>query len=720
MNPVTQINDRPQVSPADVERQIDEVVTEILENIIIHSRTSFSDDEIISFRTELDRAVDFTRRAHEGQYRKSGEPYIFHPLQVAREMSANHMVDLVSIMACLLHDVVEDTRISLEEIHENFGDEVLHVVDGLTKIKNRKIESFDKFFSLALRHPRILYIKIFDRLHNLRTIGSLSLEKQKSIARETVDIFLKICRRLSLMDIADELELLSHRILHPAKVEAYQERIRELQKGMRPNLDEIVHRIGELGRDFNLSVSTIDEYWKPFVDYPSYDRMNAADAFRLRVIMKDKYSAYTMMGVINEQFTHVRSSIYDYISVPRYNNHRSLRFDIMDRGIKIPLSITSEKYHQFNRKGIFTFGFSEDAAKNMLYMRHLEAYLKEEADFRDIEKVFAYHNPEEITVISKDGKPFDMERNSTALDFAFKIHSEVGIRAVSAIVDGRAVPVETRLSDGDQVTIHTVPEAVANASYLEKCSNLRTKRLIANYLNRQARLSAAEYAKRFLEQNLFRYQVDVTEFWTRFSNRYDEGEKTNVLLGILENKKLCDRLILDLRLITRRRLKDILTMEKTFFSRIGSWFTNRPKWQFLRLPYFDSALGHCPSCMPVLKDQCSAVFQDNKIMIHRLGCQHVKNVPEEKLFLVKWKAEDSEKATTAMQIRTSQRYGVGNDITSAFSKMHINIEELVGRSVREATVFDIRVGNATVENLSRLVERLRSIDGVREIRLKKR
>jgi len=720
MNPVSHVNELSPNSSTDVERQIDEIVTEILENIIIHSKTSFSDDEIISFRSELDRAVEFTQKAHEGQYRKSGEPYIFHPLHVAREMSANHMVDLVSIIACLLHDVVEDTRVSPDQIRANFGEEVLHVVDGLTKIKNRKIESFDKFFSLALRHPRILYIKIFDRLHNLRTIGSLSPEKQRNIARETVDIFLKICRRLSLMDIADELELLSHRILHPAKVNAYQERVRELQKVMRPNLDEMVRRIGDLGRDFNLSVSTIDEYWKPFVDYPNYDRMNAADAFRLRVIMKDKYSAYTMMGVINEQFTHVRSSIYDYISVPRYNNHRSLRFDIMDRGIKIPLSITSEKYHQFNRKGIFTYGFSEDMAKNMIYMRHLEAYLKEEADFRDIEKVFAYHNPEEITVISKDGKPFDMERNSTALDFAFKIHSEVGLRAVSAVVDGRSVPVETRLADGDQVTINTAPEPVANASYIEKCSNLRTKRLVANYLNRQARQSAAEYARHFLEQNLFRYQVDVAEFWTRFSNRYDESERTNVLLGILEDKKLCDRLILDLRLITRRRLKDILTMEKTFFSKIGSWFTNRPKWQFLRLPYFDSALGHCPSCMPVLKDNCTAVLQDNKIMIHRYGCQHVKSVPEEKVFLVKWRAKEDETATTTMQVRSSQRYGVGNDITSAFSKTHVSIEELVGRTVREAAVFDIRVENTSLENLSRLMERLRSIDGVKEIRLKKR
>lgn len=703
--------------PNDIEARIDDIVTDILENIIIHSRTSFSDDEIVGIRDELNRAVDFVRRAHEGQYRKSGEPYIFHPLNVALDVSANHMVDLVSIFGSLLHDVVEDTSHSSQEIMDKFGLEVLNVVDGMTKIKNKKIESFDKFFSLSLKHPRILYIKLFDRLHNMKTIGSLPKEKQNRIARETLDIFYKICVRLSLMDTADEMELLCNRVLQPEKVEKYQERVMELKRQLRPAFDEIESRIWEFGRENNLPLVAVEEYWKPFVDHYSYERMATSDAFRLRVILKEKYAAYTMMGIINEQFSHVRSSIYDYISVPRYNNHRSLRFDILHHGVKIPMSLTTQEYHVFNRKGMITYGFSDDVAKNMLYMRHLESYLKEDEDFRDIERVFAYHNPEEITVISKDGKPFDMERVSTALDFAFRIHSEVGSRAVNAVIDGTVVPIETRLSDGDQVVINTAPDPVITPASLEKCMNLRSKRLITNYLNRQARLAVSEYARSFLEQNLFRYQIDVDEFFKRFESRYDAAERITILLGILADRTKSDDLLVDMRVISRKRIEDIKTMELNFLNRLGAWFSSRPKAQFLRIPYMDASVSHCPVCIPTIRDSCSGFFQDNRIVIHRNNCRLAAAVEQHRLFPLKWGQTGQSGRSIPIKILTTQEYGVSNRVASAFHKVHLNMVEFMGRSGNHGAVFDVKVDEAPVEKISRVLERLREIKAVKEVRL---
>jgi len=701
----------------DVTARIDDIITDILENIIIHSKTTFSDEEIVRCRTELMEAVQFVHNAHLGQFRKSGEPYIFHPLNVARDISANHVVDKVSIFSCLLHDVVEDTKFTPREIRDRFGKDVFHVVDGLTKIKNKKIESFDKFFSLSLKHPRILFIKIFDRLHNMKTIGSLSKEKQARIARETLDIFYKICIRLSLMDIADEMELLCNRVLQPEKVRKYEERVRELKKDLRPAFDEIEDRIWSLAKEASLPLISLEEYWKPFVDHFSYDRMMASDAFRLRVILRERASVYTMMGFINEVFTHVRSSIYDYISVPRYNNHRSLRFDMLHGGWKIPLSLTTEAYHRFNRKGMLTFGFSEDTAKNMLYMRHLEAYLKEDGDFRDLERVFAYHNPEEITVISKNGAPFDMERVSTALDFAFKIHTEVGLRAESALIDGKAVPLETRLSDGDQVTINTAEKPVVTRAYYEKCRTIRGKRLVTAYLNRQARRAISQYARNFLEQMLFRYQVDVDDFWYRFGHRYSEHEQEALLLGILEDKGRCERLLVEMRVISEKRIQDIGMMEQNFLNRLGAWFSTRSRPQFLRVPFFDSSVYHCPSCVAVMKDSCIGVLQDNRIAIHRAGCVRIEEMPPGKLFPLKWKDGPDTERTHAMTIRTTQEYGVDNRIASAFNKVRVNIVEFMGRSDQDGQIYTVKLEKGPADKISRLLERLREIRAVREIEI---
>ncbi len=705
--------------PVAVDAQIDDIVTDILENIIIHSRTSFSNDEIISFRDKLNHAVDFVKQAHEGQFRRSGEPYVFHPLNVALDVSANHMVDFVSLFGCLLHDVMEDTDVSNNNILENFGQDVLNVVNGMTKIKNKKIESFDKFFSLSLKHPRILYIKIFDRLHNMKTIGSLQLQKQHRIARETLDIFFKICIRLSLMDIADEMELLCNRVLQAAKVSLYTKRVKGLKHTLRPAFDEIEKKIWNLAREKELPLLSLEEYWKPFVNHYNYDRMIAADAFRLRVIMKERYSAYTMMGVINEHFSHVRSSIYDYISVPRYNNHRSLRFEILHCGVKIPMSITTKEYHVFNRKGMLTYGFSEDTAKNMVYMRHLESYLKEDGDFRDIQRVFAYHNPEEITVISEDGAPFDMEKVCTALDFAFKVDPELGLRAVSAIIDGEPVPLETRLTDGDQISINSAPEPVISPASLDKCITYRSKQIVTNYLNCRARVAAAGYARNFLERTLFRYQVDLDEFWKRFNQRYNENEQIEKFIGILEDKNRSDALILDLRLITKKRIQDIRTMEINFLNRmIGAWFSNRPRSQFLRVPYLDFPVGHCSFCIPTLKDYCIGVFQDNRLVIHRSSCRLVRDLSPEKSFPLKWKSQIQVKVLLSMEILATDEYGMGNRITSAFRKTHLNMVELMGRSVQDTMIFDVKVEETTADRVSHVLEKLREIKAVREIRLK--
>ncbi len=704
--------------PELIGARIDDIVTDILENIIIHSRTSFSNDEIISFRDKLNHTVDFVKRAHEGQFRRSGEPYVFHPLTVALDVSANHMVDFVSLFGCLLHDVMEDTHVTDQDILENFGQDVLNVVDGMTKIKNKKMESFDKFFSFSLKHPRILYIKIFDRLHNMKTIGSLPIQKQQRIAGETLNIFFKICIRLSLMDIADEMELLCNQVLQSPKVSRYTERVKELKDTLRSGFDEIEEKIWNLAREKELPLLSLEEYWKPFVNHYNYDRMIAADAFRLRVIMKDRYAAYTMMGVINEHFSHVRSSIYDYISVPRYNNHRSLRFEILHHGVKIPMSITTKEYHVFNRKGMLTYGFSEDAAKNMVYMRHLETYLKEDGDFKDIQRVFAYHNPEEITVISEDGVPYDMEKVSTALDFVFKIDPELGLRAVSAVIDGTPVPIETRLTDGDQISINSAPEPVITSASLDKCITYRSKQIITKYLNDRARVAAAGYARSFLERTLFRYQVDLDEFWRRFKQRYNENEQIEKFIGILENKNLCDVLILDLRLITQKRIQDIRTMEINFLNRmIGAWFSNRPRSQFLRVPYLDFPVGHCPFCIPVLKDSCVGVFENNRLVIHRSICRSVQNISLEKFFPLKWKSQVQVKVLVSMEILASDEYGMGNRITSAFRKTHLNMVELMGRSVQDTMVFDVKVEETSADKISHVLEKLREIKAVREIRL---
>jgi len=703
---------------AEDEARIDDFETRILENAIIHSRRLLSNETIIKFRDELHEAVEFARRAHEGQFRKNGDPYIYHPLSIALDISSSHMADPTTIYACLFHDILEDTDVDPAVIAERFGQPVLRVVEGLTKIKNQKIESFDKFFQLSLRYPRILFIKIFDRFHNMRTIHHLPVEKQKRIARETLDIYHKICDRLALTDIADQLELLCCQVLFPEQVENYSQRVKSLTRRHRQDLDEVERKIRTATAEHGIRLVSTNEYWRPFLRKDRYDDVTLSEVFRLNLLTEDREDIYRLLGRINELFIHVRGSIHDFVSSPKYNNYRSLDVDVVHKGVKVPIGITTVDFNTFNRKGILTYGFSDDRAMNLEYMRHLESYLKSETHFRDLEKVFAHHNPEEITVISKDGQPFDMERSSTALDFAFKIHSEVGQRASYAVIDGRKVPLDTRLDDGDMIRIVTSETHVLTPDHLNWCSNLKTKRAIASFLNRRNRDRAEAMGLRFLEKKLFAYHIDTRRFWGVFDAAQGRDRRQDTVLGLFNDREGVEALLVDLGLIDEKKINEIRALEENFLRRMGLRLIGKSRSAVtLEAEYRDDLLLLCPHCVPTLKDNPIAVFAGDRLHVHRSNCSTLKDVPRRKHFPLRW-LDSGEKRGGTVEIRTKDVYGVFNTISSAFRQAKINIAEHTGKRSVDGAVFRIRIDETDADRLSKLLEILRGTSEVNEIELR--
>ncbi len=370
---------------------------------------------------DVNKTVEYASSAHKDQWRKSGEPYIFHPLNVALIAAETGMVDKVSIDSCLLHDVIEDARVGRDEIAGMFGEEVAETVEGLTKIKEHKDESYDKFFSHTINNPRVAYIKIFDRLHNLRTLAHLAADKRVVIAGESMDIYHKLCVRLCLLDIANEIEHLCASYLHPDKFNAFSKRLEEIQTEAAQVIDIFKMYILERCYENDLRIKKIRVQWKPFLDIPDYRFMQIPNVLLFKLVVDSVENAYKLMWLINSSYK-VAGTIEDNISVPRFNNFRGITYTVVVDGVKVPLLVTTDRFNEFNRKGILVYGgFSKDTTINRKLMEHLQEYLVNETNFMDVKTLIPFIEKDDMQVYAKDGKTIiDLKKGSTVLDFAFQ------------------------------------------------------------------------------------------------------------------------------------------------------------------------------------------------------------------------------------------------------------------------------------------------------------
>ncbi|MBA3767416.1 MAG: bifunctional (p)ppGpp synthetase/guanosine-3',5'-bis(diphosphate) 3'-pyrophosphohydrolase [Acidobacteria bacterium] len=699
----------------------------------------------------LRRAYFFSAREHKGQTRASGEPYLVHPLEVANIL-ADMRLDAVSVSTGLLHDVVEDTLVDLSTIRKYFGDEVTHLVDGLTKIaqistvsrEEQQAENVRKMLLAMIDDVRVVLVKLADRLHNMRTLQHLKPEKRQRIAQETMDIFAPIAHRLGMGKLRGELEDLAFQHLHP---EEYRELAAQLEKRRPENeafLKGVTARIEEKMHEEEVPYARIEgrvkrlySIWKK-LKRQKIELDQVYDLVAARVITPNEVRhCYAALGIIHNIWKPVPGRIKDWIATPRDNLYQSLHTSVIGaKGQSFEVQIRTEDMHRIAEEGVAAHwkykegkrGAHDDdeALKALRSLVEWTQDVKDSKDFLDSLKLDLY--PKDVYAFTPMGRVIQLPRGATTVDFAYMIHSEVGNTCTGARINNRMAPLRTQIQNGDVVEIITTASSHPSRDWLNFVVTSRARNRVRHWVAEQQRAQSIEIGRKLFEKESTRFQLsakklmnDADGAFKRVAGEYGYG-RIDDLLAAIGYGKLVPRNVIAKYLGPEKF--DELDQKKE--SRLSS--SVRAVKRLIRLGD-DSIVVRGVDDLMVIRARCCNPLRGEDIIgyitlgkgvaVHTKGCKNVEQlmVNPERIIEVEW-AGKSDKEAYAVKLLaiTENRTGMIAGITGAISDMKTGIRDA------RATVADDERGRieVTVEvfdvkHLDKVISSIKSVPGVIDV-----
>jgi guanosine-3',5'-bis(diphosphate) 3'-pyrophosphohydrolase len=475
----------------------------------------------------LQKAYVFAGKAHKGQVRRSGEPYLSHPLEVA-DYLADMKLDKTTLVAALLHDVLEDTDVTAADIRENFGKAVADLVEGVTKISRvqevspevRRAETIRKIILAMTDDIRVIFIKLADRIHNLKTLRHLDEERQRQIARETLDIYAPIANRLGMGRIRAELEDLSFRYVAPEEFAKIAASVEPGRRTAEADLKAMKKTLEELVRENGIPAEVFSRIKRPYSVWSKMKRRDIAfdqvfDFLALRVITDSVKNCYALLGIIHQRWPHLPQRFRDFIAMPKPNLYQALHTTLITEGRKMfEIQIRTREMHDLAESGIAAHWLYKDDSppgpmkedRRLHWLREMAALFEEQKNPREFLRSLKTNLiPEEVYVFTPKGKVIDLPPGATALDFAFKIHSEIGLHASGARVNGSASPLKTVLKTGDIVEILTSDERTPTRGLLASAATAGARQQLKRWLNLKSRTTSVALGRKLWEREIGKY-----------------------------------------------------------------------------------------------------------------------------------------------------------------------------------------------------------------------
>ncbi len=639
---------------------------------------------------KIEEAFLFAQKLHDGQFRVSEEPYIIHPVEVVKILVGLHM-DQNTLISGFLHDILEDTETTPETIKEKFGEDVLNLVQGVTKLgklqfkssEERQAENFRRLFIAMANDMRIIFLKLADRLHNMRTLNFMSAAKQQKIARETLDIFAPLANRLGIGRVKAELEDLSLRYLEPDKYYEISQLVSQTKRDREATVKLLIDDISDDVKKAGIKAKITGRAKHYYSIYSKMKRLNIAfhelyDITAVRVIVNTESECYAVLGLIHSRFKPIPGRFKDYIAMPKGNMYQSLHTSVIGpRQKPLEVQIRTYKMHEVAEFGVAAhWRYKEKGSqkadnqddKQFSWLRKLVEYDKEVTNAEDYVKTVKMDIfSDQVFACTPNGDVLDFPANATPVDFAYRIHSDVGNRTVGALINGRIAQLDTKLKNGDIVEILTSKTPSPRLDWLNFVVTKQAASKIKQWFKKNNREEHVEVGRSNLEHELTKAVFDEYLKQGEFARiakimNYQSEDDLFAALGYGETT-------------INKVINKIKKPEKKVDDTSKFHYVSRKKSEkdIVGLEGLMYSIAKC--CSPIPGEPIVGVVTRSKgVSVHRVDCKTLETIEPERLLDIHWSGENPNRVyNTTIRIETAEKIGLLKDIIAAVSDNNANI-----------------------------------------------